>query len=209
MLLAELEVWHTRPRAPTRRIALGTLVLPVDPAPGFGGVLLGAVIARHVKDVDEDFVPDVHRLIDQIDRGDRVVQPRLRHRYQVDRHGLGRSVHRLFGDGDELHCEFDSHGSPLAMVLGAVYAVERLDTPNRHVIAPVLHKAMRWRGPVGPALIAHPRGHDGDDAGVARRSAGVGPRCPRVPGRVTDAIEEGGDRAVPDADALGPSGPRR
>ena len=155
MLLAELEVWHTRPRAPTRRLALGSLVLPVDPAPGFGGLLLGAVVARHVAEVDDDYVPDVHRLIDQIDRGDRVVQPRLRHRYQVDRHGLGRSMHQLLGDGDELNFEFDTAGTPLAMVLGAIYAVERLDSPNRHVIAPVLHKAMRWRGPVGPSLIAH------------------------------------------------------
>lgn len=155
MLLAELEVWHTRPRTPTRRLALGSLVLPVDPAPGFGGLLLGAVVARHGLDVDDDFVPDIHRLIDQIDRGDRVVQPRLRHRYQVDRHGLARSRHQLLGDGDELHFEFDTTGTPLAMVLGAIYAVERLDAPKRNVIAPVLHKAMRWRGPVGPSLIAH------------------------------------------------------
>lgn len=155
MLLAELEVWHTRVLAPTRRLALGTLVLPVDPAPGFGGLLLGATISRHVSEVDDDFVPDIHRLIDQIDRGDRVVQPRLRHRFQVDRHGLARSTHRLVGDNDELSFEFDTTGSPLAMVLGAVYAVERLDAPNRHVVAPVLHKAMRWSGPIGPALIAH------------------------------------------------------
>jgi len=155
MLLAELEVWHTRARAPTRRLALGTLVLPVDPPPGFGGLLLGAVIARHLDEVDDDFVPDIHRLIDQIDRGDRVVQPRLRHRLQVDRHGLAHSTHRLVGNGDELGFEFETAGSALAMVLGAVYAVERLDAPFRHTVTPVLHKAMRWRGPVGPSLIAH------------------------------------------------------
>ena len=44
MLLAELEIWHSRPITPTRRVALGHLVLPADPAPGFGGVLLGAVV---------------------------------------------------------------------------------------------------------------------------------------------------------------------
>ena len=42
MLLAELEIWHTRPITPTRRVALGHLVLPTDPAPGLGGVLLAA-----------------------------------------------------------------------------------------------------------------------------------------------------------------------
>jgi len=64
MLLAELEVWHSRPVTPTRRVALGHLVLPVDPTPGFGGLLLGAVIAAHLPDVDEDLIPDVHRLLD-------------------------------------------------------------------------------------------------------------------------------------------------
>jgi hypothetical protein len=155
MLLAELELWHTRPRAPTRRLALGNLVLPADPPPGSGGLLLGAVVARHVADVDDDFVPDLHRLIDQVERGDRVVQPRLRHRFQVDRHGLGRSRHRLVADGAELGFEFDTHGAPVAMVLGAVYALERLESPTRHAIAPVLHKAIRWHGPIGPALLAH------------------------------------------------------
>jgi len=155
MLLAELEVWHTRSMAPTRRISLGNLVLPVDPAPGFGGLLLGAVVAGHIGDVDEEMVPDVHRLIDQIDRDVRVVQPRLRHRFQVDRHGLALSTHRLIGDGEEITFDFHPTGSGLAQVLGAIYAVERLDPASRHVIAPVLHKAMRWRGLVGPALIAH------------------------------------------------------
>lgn len=160
MLLAELELWHTRPRAPTRRLSLGNLVLPVDPAPGFGGLLLGAVVARHVPDVDEDLVPDIHRLIDQVEAGAHVVQPRLRHRFQVDRQGLGRSLHQLVGHrdqgaGEELGFEFDTHGSPLAMVLGAIYAGERLEESSRHVIGPVLHRAARWRGPIGPSLIAH------------------------------------------------------
>ncbi|MGH9134891.1 MAG: hypothetical protein ACRDZZ_13210 [Ilumatobacteraceae bacterium] len=155
MLLAELEVWHTRPAVPTRRLALGHLVLPVEPAPGFGGLLLGAVVAGHIHGVDEELHPDVHRLIDQIERGDRVVQPRLRHRFQVDRHGLARSVHRLVGTGDDLSFDLKSAGTDLAQVLGAVYAVERLDTVHRRVVTPVLHKAAQWRGPVGPTLIAH------------------------------------------------------
>ena len=155
MLLAELEVWHTRPLAPTRRVSLGNLVLPVDPAPGFGGLLLGAVVAGHIGEVPEELVPDVHRLIDQIDRDERVVQPRLRHRLQVDRHGLALSTHRLIGDGEEISFDFHTTGSHMAQVIGAIYAVERLELKSRHVIAPVLYKAMRWRGPVGPALIAH------------------------------------------------------
>ena len=155
MLLAELEVWHTRPLAPTRRIALGNLVLPVDPAPGFGGLLLGAVVARHLSEIPGDLVPDVHRLIDQIDRAQRVVQPRLRHRFQVDRHGLAQSTHRLLGEGEEISFDFHTTGTGVAQVLGAIYATERLDVSIRHLITPVLHKAMRWRGPIGGPLIAH------------------------------------------------------
>jgi hypothetical protein len=155
MLLAELEVWHTRPLAPTRRLALGNLVLPVDPAPGFGGLLLGAVMAGHMGDVPEELVPDVHRLVDQIERGQRVVQPRLRHRFQIDRHGLALSTHRLLGEGDQLKFDFHTTGTGVAQVLGAVYAVERLEEASRRIIVPLLYKAMRWRGPVGPDLIAH------------------------------------------------------
>ncbi len=155
MLLAELEVFHTRPAVPTRRVALGHLVLPVDPAPGFGGLLLGAVVANHIGGVAAELRGDVARLITQIERSERVVQPRLRHRFQVDRHGLSSSRHRMLGTGDDVEFDFGTNGSDLAQVLGAVYAVERLDVPSRHLVAPALLKATRWHGPVGPALIAH------------------------------------------------------
>ena len=119
---------------PDAAAALGNLVLPVDPAPGFGGLLLGAVVAGHIGDVPDELVPDVHRLIDQIDRDVRVVQPRLRHRFQVDRHGLALSTHRLLGDGEEISFDFHTTGTGVAQVLGAIYAVERLDPeqPPRH-----------------------------------------------------------------------------
>ena len=155
MLLAELEIWHSRPTTPTRRVALGHLVLPTDPAPGFGGLLLGAVVAAHLPDVDDDLVPDVYRLLDQIDRGDRIAQPRLRHRYQVDRHGLAASVHQLQGEGDNVRFDLKPRGSPLAQVLGAVYAIERLDHSTRRLLVPVIHRAMRWRGPIGPSFVAN------------------------------------------------------
>jgi hypothetical protein len=155
MLLAELEVWHSRPSAPTRRISLGNLVLPVDPPPGFGGLLLGAVASAAVREVDPDFVPDIHRLVDQVERGQRVLQPRLRHRFQVDRHGLGRTAHRLMGVDDEMRLEVEGNGTPLSRLLGAIYAVERFESDRRHIIAPVIHLGLRWRGPIGPALMSH------------------------------------------------------
>jgi hypothetical protein len=155
VLLAELEIYHTRPAVPTRRVSLGNLVLPTDPPPGFGGLLLGAVVARHIGGVDPELLHDVRRLVGEIERGQRVVQPRLRHRFQVDRHGLARSLHQMHGEGDDIEFEFGTHGSDLAMVLGAVYATERLDGAHRRLITPVLIKALAWRGPIGPALVAH------------------------------------------------------
>ena len=163
MLLAELQIWHTRPVTPTRRVALGHLVLPTDPAPGLGGVLLAAVVAAYLPSVDDELAPDISRLIDQVTRGDRIVQPRLQHRYQVDRHGLATSVHQLTGDAD--HVEFDLHsmGRPLSQVLGAIYALERFDVGIRRQVAPVLHRAMRWSGPIGPSFVADITGVDRAD----------------------------------------------
>jgi hypothetical protein len=155
VLLAELEIYHSRPTQPTRRLSLGNLVLPTDPPPGFGGLLLGAVVAQHIPGVDDDLHAGIKRLIVEIERDERVVQPRLRHRFQVDRHGLARSLHRMHGEGDDIEFEFGSTGSDLAMVLGAVYAAERLDRSHRRIITPVLTKALTWRGPIGPALVAY------------------------------------------------------
>jgi len=155
MLLAELEVYHTLPAVPTRRVALGHMVLPVDPSPGFGGILLGAVVAQHIRGVDGELFGDIGRLIDQIDRGERVVQPRLRHRFQVDRHGLAVSRHTMTGAGDDVEFDFGSKGRDLVQVLGAIYALERLDRSHRQTLTSVLHQAVRWRGPIGPALVAH------------------------------------------------------
>jgi hypothetical protein len=155
VLLAEIEIWHTRPAVPTRRVALGHMVLPVDPAPGFGGLLLGAIVAEHLYGVEDDLVGDVHRLIDEIEKGARIVQPRLRHRFQVDRHGLAKSHHQMIGNGDDISFDFRSQGTDLAQVLGAIYAVERLAPEHRRQIAPLLQKAARWRGPIGPSMIAY------------------------------------------------------
>jgi hypothetical protein len=154
-LLAEVEIFHSRTQSPTRRLSLGNLVLPVDPAPGLGGLLLGGIVAAHLHEVEEELVPDVHRLVLQVDRGDRVVQPRLMHRYQIDRQGLSRSRHRLVGDGEQLRYEFESNGSALQQVLGAIYSLERLDVLVRHALTPVLHKAMRWRGPIDTSFLSY------------------------------------------------------
>jgi hypothetical protein len=161
VLLAELEVWHSRPFTPTRRVALGHLVLPSHPAPGFGGVLLGAVVAANLAGVPQELLADLHRLVGEVERGQRVVQPRLRHRFQVDRHGLARSRQQLIGRGEDIEFELENNGTSLQQVLGAVYATERLAPEARHGVAAALHKALRWRGPIGPSLIQYLAGVSG------------------------------------------------
>jgi hypothetical protein len=155
VMLAELEVFHSRPIAPTRRVALGSSHLPVDPAPGFGGILLGGVVADNVRSIEPDLVPDLVRLTIELEQGLRIPQPRLRHRLQVDRVGLQRSRHRLLGDGEDLRFDLaESKADPAQHVLAAVYAAGRLDDRARPVVMAAIRKAIAWTRPVGPALIA-------------------------------------------------------
>lgn len=153
-MLAELEIFHSRAIAPTRRVALGDSKLPVEPAPGFGGILLGGVVAGHIGDIDADLQADLMRLTVQVEEGRRIPQPRLRNRLQTDRIGLLRSRFRLTGEGENLSFDFDGRCTPAQAILGAVYATGRLEPPARHVVMSTVRRAMRWVGPVGPDLIA-------------------------------------------------------
>ncbi|HEX3539278.1 MAG TPA: hypothetical protein VHT75_02435, partial [Acidimicrobiales bacterium] len=91
MLLAELEIRHSRDIAPTRRVALGELWLPTEPAPGFGGILLAGIVAGYVNGLEDDLRDELDALVDDLERGTRIAQPRLRHRFQTDVVGLDRS----------------------------------------------------------------------------------------------------------------------
>ena len=161
MLLAELEIWHSRPIAPTRRVALGRSTLPADPPPGFGGLLLGGIVAAHLGDLDPELLPELGRLITDLEASRRIPQPRLRHRLQVDHIGLARSRHRLVGRGDALDFEFDDLGTAASQILGAVYVAGELDLSVRRPVMEVLRRAMRWQGPVGPSMVAHLSGASG------------------------------------------------
>jgi hypothetical protein len=155
MPLAELEVFHSRPIAPTRRVAIGRRDLPVSPAPGFGGLLLGGIVAAKMPGLDPDLFDDLDRLTHQLEAGMRIPQPRLRHRLQVDRVGLQRSIHRLHGEGEELRFEVEGKGSPAQHILAAVYAAGDLELGPRALVMATIRKAMRWSGEVDNALVAH------------------------------------------------------
>ncbi|MEX2293622.1 MAG: J domain-containing protein [Acidimicrobiales bacterium] len=158
MILAELEVFHSRPIAPTRRVALGTSTLPVSPAPGFGGILLAGVVAGHVAELDPELFDDLHRLTLQLQEGHRIPQPRLRHRFQADRVGLTRSVHRLVGEGEDLAFELSEKGAPAQHILAAVYAAGRLPLVARGRVMEAIRLAMRWVGPLEGGFVPHVSG---------------------------------------------------
>ncbi len=155
MLLAELEIWHSRPIAPTRRVALGHSLLPTDPAPGAGGMLLGAVVAAHAQDLDPEMIPELEKLLHDVEHGRRIAQPRLRHRFQVDRIGLARSRHRLHERDGRLEATFDDHAGPASQVLGAVYAAGGLPAPVRRDVVGLLRRSITWQGPVDAVLFAY------------------------------------------------------
>lgn len=169
--LAELEIFCSRPHAPTRRVALGQSNLPCEPTPGFGGVLLGGVVARFVADIDEEMIPDVKALTHELENGRRVPQPRLRFRLQIDTIGLDAVSHRLVANGDLLAFEFDDRGAPEQQILGAVYAAAALTPSLRRPIMTVIRRAITWGGPVGPELIASLSGFRGVVLG-SRRAVG-------------------------------------
>lgn len=178
-LVAELEIRHSRPYSPTRRLALGRLWLPTDPSPGLGGVLLAGIVAAGVSALDDDELLDrIDDLLDALEQGRRVTQPRLLHRFQSDTHGLDRSVHRLVAmDGSDptsrlrasdcqLALEIDGHGAVLPQILGAMYAAGQLSYKVRSDVLALLRRATRWNGGIDEKLISF---LTGDEAGSFRR----------------------------------------
>jgi hypothetical protein len=155
MLLAELEVRHSRAVAPTRRVALGPHWLPTEPAPGYGGILLGGIVAAHLGDVHPDLREDLLVLADEVEQGKRIAQPRLRHRFQTDVVGLERSRHALVGDSQTMQFQLNGSGRSVPQLLGAVYAAGRLHVDARPAVFAAIRKAARWEGDVGPDLIAY------------------------------------------------------
>lgn len=160
--LAELAIYHSRPFAPTRRLALAPSRLPVDPAPGPGGVLLGGIVAHHRDELDEDLFENLLKLTLQLQEGQRIVQPRMRHRFQDDRHGLTRSRARLRRDDvGGLTIDFDNKGTGLQLMLGAVYTAGQMEPGPRRAVMDAIRKGMRWGGPLDRRLYAHLSGLDG------------------------------------------------
>lgn len=153
-LLAELNFFHSRPIAPTRRIALADSTLP-----GAAGVLLLAAIAsRYGRLLSLDDEIAVESLLASAVADAPVSQPQMRHRLQSDRVGLTRARHRLFDEGRFVFAE--PAASPVQHVLAVVYSAAELGD-NRERALRTLSAALQWRGPVNASLLDAIDGHDG------------------------------------------------
>ena len=164
MLVAELEIFHSRPIAPTRRIALGEQWLPGPDrgsGPGFGGLLLGAICASFGHMLADEAMADAAKLTYELEQGRQIQQPRLRYRLQHDRVGLSRSRQRLYGPGPAeadgpLVCDLEtSRAAPSQLLLGAVYAAGMLAPPQRGEAMRAVRRGLAWRGEIGEALFAY------------------------------------------------------
>lgn len=155
MLLAELEIRHSRAVAPTRRVALGQVWLPSDPPPGFGGILLGAIVACHLSEIEPELRSEFLVLVDDLEAGKRIAQPRLRHRFQSDVVGLDRTVHKLAGTGERMSIQSAGRGRPVPQLLGAVYAAATMHAKVRPAVFAAIRKGARWSGDVDERFLGH------------------------------------------------------
>ena len=124
-------------------------------------MLVAGVVGRYLGSLDEDSLDDLPLLIGQVARGERIRQPRLRHRLQEDRIGLTRSRHRLLRrpDGRPAFEFSDRGGSPAQYVLGAIYATRQLPRPERYDILGLVRRVLTWPGGSDGELLRFLDGH--------------------------------------------------
>lgn len=181
MILAELNIRHTRRHQPTRRVALGDHYLPTS-GPAYGAVLLGAIVSENLDGLDEEQRELLPRLLADAEHGLTVPRIALRHRLQTDTHGLDRSRHRIVADGGPLTLELDTHGWPTPQVLGAVMVAAQLAATARRPALRAIGNAVARPGmppeglevrrllegvpglrPYAPGAAARPNGGNGED----------------------------------------------
>jgi len=195
VLLAELNVRHTRRHQPTRRVALGDTYLPTS-GPGYGPILLGAVVADAAPYLDDLQRDQLGRFVDDARAGAlRVPRIALRYRLQTDVHGLDRSRHRIVSEGlgespsgPAVVLELDVHGRPASQLLGAVMAAAALPATARRLAFRVVD-----------AALTRPRTSMPEGMVVRRLAHGAPGVRPAAPGPVGAA--SGARRAEPLIDA--------
>lgn len=145
MVLAELDIRHTRRHMPTRRVALGMPYISTN-AFVHGAVLLGAVVAQHIEALDAEQADLLPALLRDARDGLSVPRIALRYRLQHDTHGLDRSRHRLLAEHGRFVIELDLHGRPAPQVIGAVMAAAALVATSRRATLRAIESAIARPG---------------------------------------------------------------
>jgi hypothetical protein len=143
--LAHLLVRHTRRHMPTRRVAVGEAYLPTG-GRAYGALLVAAVVAECLPELDEEQQELLPRLLDDARDGLTVPRIALRYRLQTDTHGLDRSRHRVVDEGGRIVLELDRHGRPDPQLIGAVMAAAALAPSARSVALRAVDDARRRAG---------------------------------------------------------------
>jgi hypothetical protein len=166
---AELVVRHTRRTMPTRRVALGTALLPMS-GTGLGGVLLGAVVHHRIDSLDDDQIDLIPGLLHEAAGGLSIPGIALWFRMQTDVQGLDRSRHRVVEEDGTLIVELDVHGAATPQIVGAIMAAASLPPTPRVMALQTISNAVEGR-------FRYPRG-----ILVRRLVAGIPAEVPWAPG---------------------------
>jgi hypothetical protein len=145
VILAELNVRHTRRHMPTRRVALDASYLPMNGA-AYGAALLAAVVAENIEGLDDEQADLLPRLLFVARDGLAVPRIGLRYRMQTDVHGLDLSRHRILEEGGLLVVELDVHGAPAPQVIGAVMAAAAMGSTTRRKALRAIEAAVAQPG---------------------------------------------------------------
>jgi hypothetical protein len=130
VILAELNIRHTRRHMPTRRVALDASYLPMNGS-AYGAALLMAVVAENIDGLDDDQRDLLPKFLKSALDGFNVPRIGLRYRLQTDVHGLDLSRHRLLEDSGVLVVELDVHAAPSPQVIGAIMAAAAMGPTTR------------------------------------------------------------------------------
>jgi hypothetical protein len=130
-------------------------------------MLLAGVVGAFVPQLEDELRDRLDRLMDDLEHGRRIAQPRLRHRFQNDTVGLDRSRHKLVGHGESVILEIDDHSTGLPQILGAVYAAGKLAMRARPSVFRLLRRATRWQGEADDRLLSYLRGEQVRVMGLA------------------------------------------
>jgi hypothetical protein len=130
VILAELNIRHTRRHMPTRRVALDASYLPMNGS-AYGAALLSAVVAENIEGLDDEQRELLPRFMKAALDGFHVPRIGLRYRLQTDVHGLDLSRHRLLEESGVLVVELDVHGAAQPQVIGSIMAASAMGQTTR------------------------------------------------------------------------------